>query len=79
MLYAELEEMGYYSHGLERDRFVNAFQVQLVLFVTLVFRWELEHHALAVVVNDPECVPGNIHPLGYGLLVVLLVKFLLPA
>ena len=73
MFYAAFSIEDRYSHGLERDRLVNSLKVQLVLLMTLIFRWELEHHALAMIVDDSEGVPCYIHPLGHRLLVVLLV------
>lgn len=50
-----------------------------MFLVRLILRWELEHHALAVIVDDAEGVPSDVHPLGHRLLVVLLVQLLLPA
>ena len=36
-----------------------------------------KYHALAVIVKDPERVPGQVHPLGNRLLVVLYIESLL--
>ena len=41
--------------------------------------WHLEYHALRVVVHYPEGIPGDVHPVGDWLLIVLQVKFLLPS